>query len=510
MPNKIDSNRTGLAFAEETIGSPKTLPGSPVWYGLEPNSYKDFGGEFKQVARDPINPSRQRAKGTLTDLDASGGYNEDLTQNNSIRLARKFLFAVGHEPPSTKPYDGTQVAITSVEGSTNFRYNAASGLGGFLAKTLVFASGFTNSANNGLKKVASSAAGNVTIGSGVVAEASPPAAAKLVMVGVEFDSGDATLTAAAANLTLGTTSFNLTTLPLYVGQWVFIGGDAAGTQFASNSPGYARIYSIAAGAIVFDKTTWTPASSDGSGKTIRMFFGKFIRNELDPSLIIAGSVQLERQLGNDGNGIQSEYLPGSFASELTINIPKADKVTVDYSFMSMDYETRDGTTGVKSGTRVAALGENAFNTSRNVYRMRVAVLDPTTLNPTPLFGYITEGKITINNNLSVAKAVSVFGGFDVTAGTFEVGGSATAYFTTVAATSAIKNYSDVTMDFILAARNAGIVYDLGLIGLGGGKLTIEKDQPVMMPLTTPAYQCPAGYTLGVTYFDYLPTAAMPA
>ena len=41
MANKIDSNVTGLAFAEET--SPKVLDANPVFYQLEPNSYDDFG-----------------------------------------------------------------------------------------------------------------------------------------------------------------------------------------------------------------------------------------------------------------------------------------------------------------------------------------------------------------------------------------------------------------------------------------------------------------------------------
>lgn len=506
MANKIDSNLTALYYAEEE--SIKTLPTTPVWYELEPNSYSDFGGEISTVARTPINKSRQRQKGTIVDLDASSGFNEDFTQTNMQRLLQGFCFADAREKPGTANFNDTAVTITGVTNADS-TYAAASGLDVFLANHLVFASGFTESGNNGLKTVSSAAAAALVVAETLTDE-TPGSDAKIEVVGYQATSGDLDIDSESAYVALTSTTLDFTTLDLNVGEWIFIGGDTTATKFASNDPGYARISAIEANTLTFDATTFTATDETGTGLTIQLFFGRVIRNEDTPSLITRRSYQLERQLGEDDDGTQSEYVTGAIANEFTVNVAEADKLNVDLTFIALDNEQRTGSEGIKTGTRVSAEGESAYNTSTDVYELRLYQTSDSTINPSALLAYVSEATIEINNNVTANKAIAVLGGFDATAGDFEVGGSITAYFATVSAVAAVRNNASVGFNMICAQENTGFVFDIPLLTLGDGRLNVEKDSPITIPLDTTAAECDNGYTLLTSFFAYLPNAAMPA
>lgn len=505
-PNKIDSNVTGLRFAEEA--SLKTLPGTPDWISLEPNSYKDMGGQITSVARKPISASRQLQKGVTTDLDASGGLNQDLTLNNTTRLLQGFFFADIREKFTTQQMNSVAIALTSVTAASK-TIAAASGLLGCLANHIVQASGFTNSANNGLKTVASaSTATNIVVNEAMVDEAAPPAAAKVEVVGYQFASAtvDVTMNGNLVRLTRASGVFDFTALGLIPGEWIYLGGDAVGTKFANNN-GFARISVIAAGYMQFDKVSWTPQAEVGTGKTIRIFCGSVLKNEANPNLIKRRTYQLERTLGNDGNGIQSEYLLGAVPNELSINIQQADKVTVDMDFIALDNEQRDGTLGLKAGNRPTLTPASAFNTSSDVTRIKLAIVDPTSATPSALFAFATELTITLKNNVSPNKAVGVLGAFDTSAGNFEVGGKMTAYFASVGAVAAIRINSDVTIDVLLQKKNRAMLLDIPLLALGDGRLNVEQDQPITLPLDVNAAASKFDHTLLFQTFAYLPDAA---
>ena len=251
--NTTPSNVTSLAFAEETsIG---VLPVTPTWNPLEPNSYGDFGPEIETVAREPITSDRQRRKGVTVGLTANVAFENDITDTYLPLLMQGFMFA-----------DIREKVVLSASAATGTGYTVAANGTDFVAGALLFAEGATIAANNGLKVVTASTGTSVS----VAGNSAETIAITLREVGFEFASGDAEISVSGGLPSLITTTKDMTAFGLISGEWVFVGGDATANQFANAANiGWARVKSVSANAIVFDKTDQDFFTDDGSGKTIR-------------------------------------------------------------------------------------------------------------------------------------------------------------------------------------------------------------------------------------------------
>lgn len=489
--NTVDSNQTGLRYAEETIGSPGVVGGGAVWYPLEPNSYGEFGAQTVMTARDTINPSRQRRKGTVTDLDVAGGFQIDFTDKDIYRLMQGFTLSTWSENTNLQP---SAVSAT--------QYTVASGGTGFLVGGLLFAEGFAVPGNNGLHSVTASAATTVTA-SGLAVEAAPPAGATITYVGQQGATADLAIVVNSGIPSLTSTTLNFTTLNFAVGEWIFIGGDGAAFQFATPANnGFYRIKTIGANAIVFDRWPSTPVADAGAGKTIQIFFGHIIKNEPLPANQVFRTFQWERQLKSDS----FEYLKGTGANTMSVNITNGDKVTVDLGFVGLGAERLSAG---KAGTRPALPGQAAFNASTSFSRVRFS----NDSSAASLGTYLTDLTLTIDNGMTPAKAIGYLGGFDLNAGSFKVAGAAELYFSNYAAIDAIQANIDASLDFAMVenygANAVGWYFDIPLLGLGGGRVKIEKDRPVKLPITYDAAgHATLDYTLRAQRFAYLPQAAL--
>jgi len=336
-------------------------------------------------------------------------------------------------------------------------------------------------------------------------------------------------TGATDGLTLGTmpagtpvaaSGASFTDLPLIPGQIIFIGGDDAATTFATaEDSGYVRVRAVAATELTLDKTQLEFTTDAGDAKTIQLFFGDVLKNEVN-ALVKRRTATFRRMLGapndSDLTAVQSDYHKGSSANKWTLNLNHSDKATVDLEFVSMDYTTRTADQGPLTGNELALIGGSLLNTSTDVMFSDTHVYDeitPSTVPPS-LVGFMMDAKLSINNNISPDKAIGILGAFDTTAGQFDVTMQITAYFTELLALTAIRQNANVTSWTAMFSEQIGIAIDMPLISVGGGRLDIALNQSIKMPLTRNACSGapidPAlNHTLLITFFDYLPLLAGP-
>lgn len=521
---KIDGNSTGLRIAAEA--SPKTLPVTPIWYPYEPNKYGKLGGDYKTETRSPIVESRMDRKGPITDLDSMGEWDTDLTYGagatNIAGLIEGAVFANYRK----KIELGGAGEITGVTGSTKTYTVAANGTN-FRAGDLFFATGFTNSANNSLHRVASST-GTTVVGIETNVDETPPTAAKLVVCGFQFGSGEASITVTGVTwprITRASGTKDFTQFGLIPGEWIFIGDSSnAAYSFATAAcNGWARVRSVSATYIELDKTTATFVDDTGTSKTIRLFFGRVAKNEAlttgsNPQ--VRKTYQLERSLGQPddaSSNIQSEYILGAIVDELTFNIEVKKILSCNLKFVGMDYQPVDAATGLKSGTRPALVAEDAFNATSHVKRQKFARV-PTTAgsaanaNLTPVMAYIESAKITVKNGVDLNKAISVLGAFDSSTGNIQPSIELKGYLQTTEAMLVRSQNANCTFDCILVKSNQGIVIDVPLIGLTDGMPEVEKNKPIMVPLKGDASDAidvdpSMRHCILFGFFDYLPSNA---
>lgn len=635
--NKQDSNFTELRFAEED--TPGHVPVDAIWYPLEPNSYKNFGGDVKLKARMPINASRQQKKGVVVDLNAAGGWQQDLTQTNFQRLAQYFFFA--------RPRTKSELTVPNVDGSAN-AYSPSLGGDAYYAGDLVLAKNYSQTPNNGLKVAtgAPSATSVPVTDTGLLTEAGATTGT-ISRVGFQFGAGEVTISMAdtlpklvvsntaatsvltttgnfldgetvsvggrtytiqasltnvdghvklgasaalslanlknaingsggvsgtdyaalttpnpqvtavndattltvtavvggavgngiltaetatnaswgtnTAHLTGGTGGRALNSFGLIPGEYLFLGDDDVTHHFfhaACN--GFARMRSITATEIHFDKTQSTMVADDGTstgsagaGQTIRIFFGRVLKNEADPTLIVKKSVQLERTLGqpdDSSTNQQAEYLIRSIADAMKLDCKTADIIRMELDFLSNTNELRTAAQGLKTGTRPSLPDSDAFNSSSDVAFTKMAVITAGNASPLPLFSFFSDLTVDLKNNIKQNKAVSVLGAFDSTAGFFQVAASVIGYFVDVAEMQAVRDNLSITLESHFVKFNAGITIDLPLVTLSKALADVKLNEPIMIPLAIDAATAKIidptlDYTMMMIFWDYLPTLA---
>lgn len=336
------SNRTRITVVRDS--TPETALSTPRMRTLQmvSESLRDAPSFLDD---EEINDDRMDSDPVLNFTDVGGGlalqlrYPVDLSPLSELIMSA--LFNTWTNTPS-RDNDGSADSVITAVATTNTEVTHTTGAS-FVAGHLVRFSGFGVAGNNGVFKCTTGGATSSRyVGSGITDESAPAAAARMKVVGFQGASGDITATSTG----LGSTSLDFTTLGLAVGQWIKIGGSAAGDKFATSALNdWARVAAIAATALTLDHrpSGWTTDS--GTSKTIKVWFGDTIKNGTTRN-----AVAIEK--GFMGQGTPSYLLErGQTVNRLGISYESKRKIGLAFDFVGQG--ASQSTTSVDSSPDAA-------------------------------------------------------------------------------------------------------------------------------------------------------------
>lgn len=495
----VNTNSISLAFIrEQTMGQ---LPATGTAEYLEPNDISAYGVEITTVARNPISKYRMNKKGTITDTSSSVGFAQDTTASLLLAFLQGGIYSTWIERPAALR---DQVAASTTK--TGFVFSKALA-GSPIEGTILFARGFVNQPNNGLKIVGagSTTTDIVTTDGATFVDEVGNDNTSVFAVGYQATAGDIQIDASG---NLISTTLDFTTLGLEIGSGIFIGGLDPVTAFDTKANyGLCRVRKVEANRVTLDKRPNAFVADAGAGKTIHLYFGWFIKDVgVDDPMFNERSFSFEAVYPgiNDNNTDGYEYATGHVVNTMEISLPLSDKSGTTITTFGLDVQPITAARQPWSFHR--PLFMEAYSTPNDFIRLRVEKADETGLST--LFKEVT---LTLSNNAGGENILGKIGPAFTNYGNFDVSVAFTCIFTSPEIPKMIRNNCTASMDFCIVNNDGAFHFDIPSMTLGDGTKDFAVNEKVKISLSSTAFGDPdPGYTLGVTFFPYLPNPKVDA
>lgn len=474
-----EASKAALRYVAEV--TPGVTPANPTFQEIV---YVSSGLTFNPDTEtdDSISPDRQVIDQSVLGYDASGDNEHRLRFGALDDHFEAAFYSVWNKRPS--------VASTAYAATTG-TYTVASGGAAFIVGHLVFPSNHAIASNNGGgKRVTASTATTVV----TVAGGTNDTAGNLKVVGVEGASADITTVAGVEN-SINTTALNFINLGFVRGMWVKVGGTATATRFAATQNNdWVRIDTVTATKMTLSSVPLSWATDTGTGKTIRLFMGDYLRNG-----IVRRSFTYEREYQKDDGSSLFRYFRGCFL-DMSIELAAREMISVSFSVMGID-ASNILPTRISGATTIPAIGGEVLNASSNIGQFR--------LNGVPMAApnFILGFSFEVNNNHRGREAVGTPSYVDVRAGRWEVSGSAESYLGDAVMVNALMNNeaSSLALPILASDKRSGYHLDIPQLKFSdGGEEVSGNDDDIAPDMEYMGLKHPVlGYTSQMSKFSYL-------
>lgn len=327
----------------------------------------------------------------------------------------------------------------------------------------------------------------------------------LEVVGVQGASADIAVNA-SQNLTSAANIF--TTLGLNVGQWIWLGGGTAAAPgalgFATAADrGFARITAIAAGVLSLDRRSQVWSADTGTGKTIQIFFGPWLRNVAgdhsdykEPSY----TLELSEPGAAAAGATDYVYATGSCVSKFEFSSPLEDKTQATISFVGTDMGDPTTTRATNANLPLPNVNMGALNSVSQERRLRVSNTDETGVSTD-----IIDWKLTIDNNVKPQKQQGTLGAARMIFGKFQASLDLNVVFVQDDVCKAVRDNRTCMFDAAFRNNDGGILFDVPSMTLESGSPSFGANEAVQLATNTKGFRDPAlGLTCSMSLFPSLP------
>lgn len=343
-----DSDQVTTHYVWETVRG--VTPNNPALRRLRVTS-PDISLEPEHTESAELNAHRQSTDFTLVGLNVGGTIGLEISYGNADEWIEAVMCGTWGRKANASIASCTTSAFTVGATAPNFKKGM-----------VVRVASMLNAANNGLFVLAADGSGTTVGVAGLTAEASAPGGATMTCLGFQGAAADLQAVTAGGNaLTISSTSGDFTALGLQPGEWVKIGGAAAGNQFATAAcNGWARISAITATRLSFDIVPAGWAADTGTGKSIRLTFG----DRLVPGAVRRSATVQNRM--NDTSPITYQNSRGQEAGSLALELRPRDQMKATLTLMGDDGDYEGAIAGQ---TDVAAPTNDVMNTGADLGRV---------------------------------------------------------------------------------------------------------------------------------------------
>ncbi len=416
-----DANRVVLRAVEEGGSTYGVVPTAPELQELCITGAPNLAFVPETTVSEKIRADRQIDDLPLVGGEAGGDVPSELAFDVHDLLLRGAFFS-DFQDRGQRLNNEAETQITAVDGSGEFTVTDEGNT--ILTDDILRGEGFTLAANNGFHIAIVGSTGIAWKTAASTSAETPPANAKLKVVGRRSAAGD--IDAAVTPNRILSTVLDLTTLNLNVGDWVKFNGFTTETQ----NNDFCRISAIAAGVLTLDIVPigWAAATPAGA---VDIFLGERLVNGTT-----FRSYTLEEEF-QDHVPVTFQYFRGMAVDSMSLSATSQAIVTLGFSFAGKDaffsengdpadvpdqLPAVDAAGRVDSAVTVTGGSVNVLNSSSNVARIARGGVAITGSN------FVLEATLEIANNLRQLQAVGFLGSVAIGSGTFDVTGSLNTYF----------------------------------------------------------------------------------